>query len=243
VTAAGGSGAGAPAGASGACGAADQGGPDPRAEVRAARAARAERARATAVSRAGILAARDLVEVRFGGSGGQGVILMGVILAMAGARDHRFVVQTQSYGPEARGGYSRSDVIISDSQIDYPELQQADLLVALSQAAADEYVRVLRSDGVLVYDSENVTALPPFAGERYGIPFTRLALGETGRKQTTNILTLGAVVGITGVVTTEALRRAMLAMVPAGTEDVNSKALARGLALDATEWRSAATGL
>ena len=76
---------------------------------------------------------RDLVEVRFGGSGGQGVILMGVILAMAGARDHRFVVQTQSYGPEARGGYSRSDVIISDSPIDYPELEQADLLVALSQ--------------------------------------------------------------------------------------------------------------
>ncbi len=63
--------------------------------------------------RAGLLADRDLVEVRFGGSGGQGVILMGVILAMAATRDHRYVVQTQSYGPEARGGYSRSDVIIS----------------------------------------------------------------------------------------------------------------------------------
>ncbi len=211
-------------------------------DVKVARAARAAKARASAARRSGLLAARDLVEVRFGGSGGQGVILMGVILAMAGARDHRFVVQTQSYGPEARGGYSRSDVIISDSQIDYPELQHADLLVALSQAAADEYIGVLRSDGVLVYDSENVTAVPPFKGEQFGIPFTRLAAEATGRKQTTNILTLGAVAGITGVVTTEALRKAVLVMVPAGTEEINSKALARGMALDATEWRSAAKG-
>ena len=208
----------------------------------AAHAARAERARGAAAARKGLLAARDLVEVRFGGSGGQGVILMGVILAMAGARDHRYVVQTQSYGPEARGGYSRSDVIISDAPIDYPELQQADLLVALSQTAADQYIGVLRSDGVLVYDSENVMALPAFKGERFGIPFTRLALEETGRRQTTNILTLGAVAGITGVVTTESLRKAMLAMVPAGTEEMNAKALARGLALDATEWRSATEG-
>ena len=211
----------------------------PTPDIKAARAARAERAREIAAARKGLLADRSLVEVRFGGSGGQGVILMGVILAMAGARDHRYVVQTQSYGPEARGGYSRSDVIISDAPIDYPELERADLLVALSQAAADEYIGVLRSNGVLVYDSENVTALPAFKGARYGIPFTRLALEETGRRQTTNILTLGAVAGITGVVTTESLRKAVLVMVPAGTEEINSKALARGLALDATEWRSA----
>jgi 2-oxoglutarate ferredoxin oxidoreductase subunit gamma len=206
----------------------------------AARAARAERARSTAVHRTGLLAARERVEVRFGGSGGQGVILMGVILAMAGARDHRYVVQTQSYGPEARGGYSRSDVIISDSAIDYPELEQADVLVALSQAAADEYIGILRPDGVLVYDSENVTAVPSFKGDSFGLPFTRLAFEETGRTQTANILTLGAVAGITGVVTTESLRKAVLVMVPGGTEEINAKALARGLALDAAEWRGAA---
>ena len=207
----------------------------------AARDARAAGARSAAAARAGLLASRCLVELRFGGSGGQGVILMGVILAMAGARDHRFVVQTQSYGPEARGGYSRSDVIISDAPIDYPELERADLLVTLSQAAADEYMGVLRPDGVLVYDSENVRSLPAFGGDRFGIPFTRLALEETGRAQTTNILTLGAVAGIAGVVTTESLRKAVLAMVPAGTEEVNSRALARGLALDPAEWRSAST--
>jgi 2-oxoglutarate ferredoxin oxidoreductase subunit gamma len=191
-------------------------------------------------SRQGLLADRGLVEVRFGGSGGQGVILMGVILAMAGARDHRYVVQTQSYGPEARGGYSRSDVIISDAPIDYPELEEADLLVVLSQTAANEYVRLLRPDGVLVYDSEYVSSVPPFTARGFGIPFTRLALEETGRTQTTNILTLGAVAGITGVVGTDSLRKAVLSMVPAGTEEINSKALARGLALDAAEWRGAA---
>lgn len=136
--------------------------------VRQARAARAARARTAAAARTGLLASRSLVEVRFGGSGGQGVILMGVILAMAGARDHRYVVQTQSYGPEARGGYSRSDVIISDAPIDYPELEQADLLVVLSQAAADEYMGVLRPDGVLMFDSENVRSLPEFGGTGSG---------------------------------------------------------------------------
>jgi 2-oxoglutarate ferredoxin oxidoreductase subunit gamma len=187
--------------------------------------------------RSGLMAARAFTEVRFGGSGGQGVILMGVILAMAATRDHRFVVQTQSYGPEARGGYSRSDVIVSDSPIDYPELLGLDLLVALSQQSATGYMRLLRPDGVLVYDSENVTQLPAFSGVRFGIPFTRLAVEETGRRQTTNILTLGAVIGITGVVSVESLKKAVKGMVPSGTEEVNAKALARGLSLDPEEYR------
>src|SRR3989304_3464668 len=81
-----------------------------------------------AAAPAGLLAGRRFLEVRFGGSGGQGVILMGVILALAATRDHRHVIQTQSYGPEARGGYSRSDVIISSRPVDYPELQDIDIL-------------------------------------------------------------------------------------------------------------------
>lgn len=192
---------------------------------------------APAPERAGLLAARDFIEVRFGGSGGQGVILMGVVLAMAVARDHRYVVQTQSYGPEARGGYSRSDVIISDRPIDYPELERADLLITLSQDAVNEYARLLRPDGILIYDSENVTELPPFKGSSFGVPFTRLAVEETGRQQTTNILTLGVVTGITGVVSVESLRKAVGGMVPAGTEEVNGKALNRGLALGPAEWQ------
>jgi 2-oxoglutarate ferredoxin oxidoreductase subunit gamma len=190
-----------------------------------------------APERAGLLAARDFIEVRFGGSGGQGVILMGVILAMAATRDHRYVVQTQSYGPEARGGYSRSDVIISHRPIDYPELEHADLLVALSQEAVGAYVRLLGPGGILIYDSENVSEPPRIAGTSFGVPFTQLAIEATGRRQSTNILTLGAVAGMTGVVSVESLRKAVMGMVPKGTEEVNTKALVRGLALDATEWR------
>jgi 2-oxoglutarate ferredoxin oxidoreductase subunit gamma len=188
-------------------------------------------------ARAGLLADRDFVEVRFGGSGGQGVVLMGIILAVAANRDCRCVVQTESYGPEARGGHSRSDVIISDNPIDYPKLDQADLFVALSQAAATGYVKTLRKDGILIYDSERVVTLPGFGGTIFGVPFTRLAKEETGRAQTANVLTLGAVVGITGVVSVESIHKAVFEAVPRGTTEVNGKALAKGLSLNPAEWR------
>ena len=186
---------------------------------------------------AGPLAGRDFLEVRFGGSGGQGVILMGVILAVAATRDHRHVIQTQSYGPEARGGYSRSDVIISDRHIDYPELLGIDLLVALSDEAAHHYVSALRSTGVFLFDSDEVHDPPLLPGPSYGVPFTRLAVEVTGRAQTANILTLGAVVGLTGVVSAASLEQSVLGMVPPGTEELNLAAMRRGLGLSGEEWR------
>jgi len=185
----------------------------------------------------GLLASRGFVEVRFGGSGGQGVILMGVILAVAATRDHRYVIQTQSYGPEARGGYSRSDVIISERHVDYPELLGIDLLVALSDEAAHHYVSALRTSGVFLFDSDEVREPPLLTGPSYGVPFTRLALEVTGRAQTANILTLGAVVGLTGVVSAAALEQSVLGMVPPGTEDLNLAAMRRGLELSGEEWR------
>lgn len=182
------------------------------------------------------LAARDYVEVRFAGSGGQGVILMGVILALAATRDRRHVVQTQSYGPEARGGYSRSDVVIANAPVDYPELQGVDLLVALSAEGAARYARLLNRRSVFIYDEDEVTEPPvvPPSTVSHGVPFARLAMEETGRTQTTNILALGAVCGLTGVVSEAALEKAVLSLVPPGTEDVNLRALQRGLAVRAT---------
>ena len=176
------------------------------------------------------LAESPYVEVRFAGSGGQGVILMGVILALAATRDRRHVVQTQSYGPEARGGYSRSDVVISRTPVDYPELQGIDLLVALSGEGAARYAHLLNRNGVFIYDQDEVSSLPalPTTTVSVGVPFARLALEETGRAQTTNILALGAVCGITGVVSQEALEKAALSLVPAGTEDLNLRAMRRG---------------
>jgi 2-oxoglutarate ferredoxin oxidoreductase subunit gamma len=176
------------------------------------------------------LADRPYLEVRFAGSGGQGVILMGVILALAATRDRRHVVQTQSYGPEARGGYSRSDVVISRSPVDYPQIQGIDLLVALSGEAAGRYAHLLNANSVFIYDQDEMVELPslPPSTTAVGIPFARLALEATGRSQTTNILALGAVRGITGVVTEGALEKAVLSLVPPGTDEVNLKALRRG---------------
>lgn len=186
---------------------------------------------------AGLLAGREFVEVRFGGSGGQGVILMGVILAVAATRDHRYVIQTQSYGPEARGGYSRSDVIISNRPVDYPQLLGIDLLVVLSDEAAHHYVPALRATGIFLFDSDEVRDPPLVPGATYGVPFTRLALEVTGRAQTANILTLGAVVGLTGVVGAASLEQSVLGMVPPGTEELNVAAMRRGLELSGEEWR------
>ncbi|NLV73007.1 MAG: 2-oxoacid:ferredoxin oxidoreductase subunit gamma [Actinobacteria bacterium] len=186
----------------------------------------------------GLLFGREYVEVRFGGSGGQGVILMGVILATAATLDHHRVVQTESYGPEARGGYSRSDVIISSEPVDYPELERAHLLVALSQLAASQYIGTLRNDGIFIYDLEKVVEPPVFKGITFAIPFTEMALEETGRTQTTNILALGAVTSITGLVSVESLRKAVTGRVPAGTEEINNRALIRGLGIDPAEWQN-----
>ncbi len=186
--------------------------------------------------RTGLLADRSFVEVRFGGSGGQGVLLMGVVLAVAANHDHRSVVQTETYGPEARGGSSRSDVIISDQAIDYPKLDSADLLLALSVPAANNFIKSLRRTGVFIYDSGLIKEPPAFAGTTVGIPFSRLAKEEIGRVQTANSLALGAVVGLSGIVSVDSLRKAIIEAVPAGTEDINAKALARGLQA-AAEWQ------
>lgn len=189
-------------------------------------------------TRHGLLADREYLEVRFGGTGEQGVILVGVLLAMAATRDHRYVVQTQTYGLGARGGYGHSDVIISDHPIDYPELQQADLLVALSQDAADGYASLLGPQSIFIFDSDEVTRSPLFAGTSFGIPFTRLATEAFGESETApNVLALGAVVGITGVVSVESLKQAVVDTMTPGREEASGHALELGLALDPAAWQ------
>ncbi|MBN1631518.1 MAG: 2-oxoacid:acceptor oxidoreductase family protein [Thermoleophilia bacterium] len=195
-----------------------------------------------APARAGLLAERDFLEVRFGGTGEQGVILMGVILAMAATLDHRYVAQTQTYGLGEREGYGHSDVIISDYPIDYPEIEGADVLVALCQDAADGYVDLLRPSGILIYDPDDVAVPLRFRGTTFGVSFNRLYSEMTGRPETASeVLALGAVAAITGVVSQVSLRKAMLSTVGAGVKGVNEKALARGLDLDPAEWRKDGT--
>src|SRR4030065_737676 len=103
----------------------------------------------------------ERTEIRLAGEGGQGLILAGVILAEAAAiYDGKQVIQTQSYGPEARGGASKAEVVIGDGEIDYPEVIHADVLVALSQEACDRYAANVKKNGLLIVDEEKVGRVP-----------------------------------------------------------------------------------
>ncbi len=167
------------------------------------------------------------IEIRLSGSGGQGLILAGVILAEAAAiYEGKNAVQTQSYGPEARGGSSKSEVIISDGEILYPKTTRLDYLLALNQESCDKYARDLKENGLLLVDSEAVEHLPPV--NVVSLPLVRTAREKVGRVMTTNIVSLGALVGLGNIVSREALRKAVLARVPKGTEELNLKALELG---------------
>lgn len=165
-------------------------------------------------------------EVRLSGSGGQGLILAGVILAEAAAiYDDKNATQSQSYGPEARGGASKSEVIISDEEIDYPKATNLDLLLALTQESCEKYHHDLKDDGVLVVDSELVTKIPTGKFKVYKLPITKIARENVGKAIVANVVALGALVEISKIVSHNALEEAVLSRVPRGTEEINKKAL------------------
>ena len=148
-------------------------------------------------------------EIRLSGSGGQGLILAGVILAQAiGVGDGKNAVQTQSYGPEARGGASRADVVVSPDQIFYPKTMKLDLLLALTQEACDKYYPDMKEDGLLIVDSTLVTQIP--TKRYYGFPFVRLAREEIGNAMVANVIALGAITELTGIVSKESIKNAVL---------------------------------
>ena len=172
----------------------------------------------------------ERVEIRLAGEGGQGMILAGIILAEAAAiYDQKNAVQTQSYGPEARGGASKAEVVIADGVIDHPEVISADALVALSQEACDRYASNLKKHGLLIVDLEKVGRVP--VNNAIRAPITRKAVEATGKAITANVVALGLLVGLTGVVSREALAKAVVARAPKGTEALNRLALETGFAL------------
>jgi 2-oxoglutarate ferredoxin oxidoreductase subunit gamma len=168
-------------------------------------------------------------EIRLAGEGGQGMILAGIILAEAAAiYDGKQATQTQSYGPEARGGASRSEVVISDDEIDHPEVLSADVVVALSQEAYRKFAKTVHAGGLLIVDEDRVAVSVDFSGVK--IPVARIAQETTGKTITANTVALGLLVGLTGVVSRDALEKAVLARAPKGTEEMNRKALQAGFA-------------
>ena len=167
-------------------------------------------------------------EIRLAGSGGQGLILAGIILAeAAGVYDGKFVCQTQSYGPEARGGASKAEVVISDAEIDYPQVIKPDLLLCMNQRSCETHSFDLQPGGLLVVDSTFVHDIP--TTRVIPLPFTRIAREEVGREQTANIVALGALAVLSGAVSLNSLKTAVLARIPPGTEELNQKALDAGI--------------
>jgi 2-oxoglutarate ferredoxin oxidoreductase subunit gamma len=167
-------------------------------------------------------------EIRLSGSGGQGLILMGIVLAEAiGIYDGKYVAQTQSYGPEARGGSSKSEVIVSDEEIDYPKAMSVDLLLAMNQKSCDEFYPDLKPEGLLIVDSTFVNQVP--TPKAFQIPFTRIAREKFKREVVANIIALGALSQLTPVVSAKAIESAVLARVPKGTEKLNRDALRAGM--------------
>jgi len=170
-------------------------------------------------------------ELRLSGSGGQGLILAGIILGEAvSIYDNKNAVQTQSYGPEARGGASRSEVIISNEEIDYPKIRKADLLLAMSQEAYDTYINDLKENGILVFDPLFVKINNKNSNKYiiYEIEATKIALEKIGKKIFANIVALGFIVGITNIVSIEAIKKSLIARAPKGTEESNLIALEEG---------------
>ncbi len=165
-------------------------------------------------------------EMRLAGTGGQGAILAGIILADAAIREGKTVVQTQSYGPEARGGASRSEIVISDGEIDYPKVIKPVVTLCMSQEACDRYGEQTREGGLLILDSDHVSRAPTTQAVR--VPLTSLARDVTGRAISANVVGLGLLAGLTDVVSRESLEEAVRARVPQGTAELNLRALAAG---------------
>lgn len=164
-------------------------------------------------------------EIRFSGAGGQGLILAGVIMAEAASiYDGKQAVQSQSYGPEARGGASKSEVIISDDIIDYPKATKVDALLALTQEACDKYSHDLKEGGILLIDSDLITREPEGNFKVCKFNITNTAKNEVGREIVTNIVALGAMVALAGVVSKESAEKAVLARVPEAFLELNKKA-------------------
>jgi len=168
-------------------------------------------------------------EIRFVGTGGQGMILAGLILAEAGVFDRHHVVHSQNYGPEARGGTSVSDVIFSDTEIDYPKTLGLDILLALNQDACAKNLPDMKPEGLVIIDSDLVEKVP--WGKVVSVPFSRRAREKLKNQKVTNMLALGTLVPFCPWVSSRSLRKAISKRMPPGTIQLNLSALQEGLKL------------
>lgn len=171
-------------------------------------------------------------EIRIAGLGGQGVVLAGQILGRAAAYDGKSVVQTQSYGAEARGSAAKSEIIISDTKIGFPLVRRCDILVALNQEAADKHIKDLKEDGTLLIDSSVAEEVPDTKARVLRIRATEAAEKALGAKVYTNIIVLGALIKLEEIVSEESMIKAIKEAVPSNMIEKNLDAFRKGQALE-----------
>lgn len=171
------------------------------------------------------------LELRLTGSGGQGLILGGIILAEGAIMEGKNAIQSQSYGPEARGGSSKAEVIISDEEIDFPKVRRTNLLLALNQKSCDKYINSLDEEGILLIDSTVNVPNTNRAKKIVKVPILETAREVIGKPMVANIVAIGAINGILDIVPKKILESAVLDRVPKGTEELNKLALKKGYEL------------
>jgi len=169
------------------------------------------------------------VELRFAGFGGQGIIKSGIIVASAASiHAGKNSVQTQSYGPESRGGACKSEVVISEEEIDFPKVVQPDVLVAMSQHAYNEYSEDIKQGGAVIMDPDMIPTEKNLGNFRvFRVPATKIA-EELGRRIVANIVMIGAFVAITKLLDENAVKESIKENIPKGTEELNLTAFEKG---------------
>jgi 2-oxoglutarate ferredoxin oxidoreductase subunit gamma len=172
-------------------------------------------------------------EVLIGGVGGQGVVLSGILLGTAATLfEGKKAVQTQSYSSELRGGSTRAEVILSEEPVTDPQVRKPDILIALAEDALSKYINRIKSKGLLVIDSDLVKGAKPGDYEILAIPATSIADKEMGNIVVANLVILGALLRKTGLLSVEAMEKAIEVSVPKKAIALNLKAFRRGLQLN-----------
>jgi len=168
----------------------------------------------------------------FSGSGGQGVITAAIILAEAAVLfDNLVAVQSQSYGPEARGGATRTDIIIADTEIHFPKVVQPNVLVCLTQQAYNKFSPIIRPGGFLITDTRFVVTERKVDARQVPLPMYQSVMDTIGKPIVFNICMLGAVIGLTGIVKQESILKVLKSRIPSGFLKINQEALQLGITL------------
>ena len=174
----------------------------------------------------------EITQVRLGGFGGQGVVLAGILLGEAGAIDGKYAAGSNSYGAQARGSGCKSEIVFSDGLIDFPHLTTADILVAMSQGAYNEYCGDIKADtGLILYDQSLVNPREDLRVKQLGVPATEVSVKKLKNKQVANIVLLGVLIETSKIVSPKAMQKAIALHVSERFRALNLKALRIGMVL------------